>query len=590
MLLRIPITGNSVTSSTVIAPATQSSVAAGLSGDAWVDGVLTTPLLPLTPLATLGTGFAAHVGLSAGATEVVNQTARFGGLPTSSPAFASLPALITSIAVDPFGEPLIAGAIQPTASSSLLATETYDLPLRNTPTLALPNVLADAELSSATCNGSLCAGSAAYLAKLSPTNTVALSFSAIAVPFIVLRNLGSAEADNLQLTTSAGTLTTNCPTTLYPAGECDILLSGGAAGALTASSSDAVTQTVSFPAYSTSAPANTIVFYPKELDFGIQTSTSPTATRIVTVSNLGATSQTFTSALDISANPKGGTTSPFSQVSTDCTSSGSASALLLGPGGSCHITLGLTAPATSTSDGILAQNWLIAAHDVLLTGYSQAASLSVSDSEVDFGTQFSNGIHLPRYLYLSNPSTSAISHAAVSFPFGSPFTLTDACPATLLASSVCRIRIDYLAAKSTSSDSTTLTLDQGLSVLITGETLPPPQRHRHHHQPLSQRHANFRSLRQRRRRHRRFERHPDRHRLQHRRLYLPPHPRPHRRLHRRHQLRRSARRRPVLLRRPQLRALAARRARGPARRHRRLQHRPRLRGAHGHRNRRSPRE
>ncbi len=470
VLLRLPLDLSAVQSGTLLAPGTQSNVAAAPNGAAWVDGVLTAPFLPLASLAPFGSGFAVRVNSAI----AVDQTARFGGLPNLSPAYASLPALLTSIAVDPAGEPAIAGSMQPTASSSLLAAESYDLPLRNDPTSAFPSALRDAEPVAATCNGSLCSGSAAYLVKLDPrTSAASLAFSADALPFVVLRNLGSAEADGLQLTTSAGTLASNCPTTLPAGGECDLLLSGGSPGSLTASSSNGGSQTISFPAFSGTPPASTIVFFPKELDFGIQTSGSPAATRTITVSNLGTTNQTFTSALDAFSNPKVATASPFFEYSGDCTLTGAANTKTLAPGGTCHVVLGLSASSSATNDGLLQSNWSIGAGDVLLTGYSQAAALSVSATEIDFGTQYTNGIHLPRYLYLSNASSSAVPHAALTLPSGSAFSLTDACLSSLLPASICRIRIDYLAAHPTSTDSATLLLDGGFSVLLTGETLPP---------------------------------------------------------------------------------------------------------------------
>ena len=469
-MLRIPLNGSSVKSSTLIGPATQSFVAAGPDGSAWVDGILTAPLLPLTPLATLGSGFAVHIPAGA----AIDQTARFGGLPNLSPAYSSLFTSIVAIAVDPAGDPLIGGSVQPTASSSLLATETYDLPLSDTPTTALPSTITAAELTAAICNGSLCAGSAAYLAKLNPNASAAsLAFSADALPFVILRNLGTAEADNLQLTPTSGSLTSNCPTTLYPGGECDLLLSSEQAGTLTASSSTARTQSVPFSADYGTAPASTIVFYPKELDFGIQTSIDPTRTRVVTVTNLGNTMQTFTSALDTTVNTKTGISSPFSEVTSDCSTSGAVSTKQLAAGATCHITFGFIAASNPASDGSLSVEWSLGSHDVLLTGYSQAAALSVSASEVDFGTQFTTGFRLPRYLYLSNASTSSFPHTATGLPTGSAFTIADSCPATLLPNTICRIRIDYLAAQSASSDSSTLALDHGLSVLLTGQTMPP---------------------------------------------------------------------------------------------------------------------
>ena len=115
---------------------------------------------------------------------------------------------------------------------------------------------------------------------------------------------------------------------------------------------------------------------------------------------------------------------------------------------------------------------MIGKGDVALTGYSQSTALSVSSAEVDFGTQFVGGLRLPRYVYLSNSSGASIAHTAASLPANSSFLLTDGCPATLIAGSVCRIRVDY-GNTQPASDSATLLLDAGLSVLLTGTTLPP---------------------------------------------------------------------------------------------------------------------
>jgi hypothetical protein len=463
VLLRLPLDGSGVTNGVLLAPGSQSFVGPQAGGAVWVAGALSAPLLPVPALAGVGTVFAERVT----AANTIDQTARFGGLPNGNATYASLPITATGIAVDPGGEPLIAGSVAPTASSSLLSSETYDLPLRNAPTAAFPSTVTGAEQTAATCNGSLCAGSAAYLGKLDPAvNTSALTLSGAAAPFIVVRNLGSAAASGLTISATGSTVSTNCPTTLAAGAECDALLAGGAAGTLTATAG-ADTQTLTFAAYA--APASTIVFYPKELDFGIQTSTSASGQRVFTVSNLGRASQTFTSAIDSSAK----TASPFTQVATDCTSAGTTSAYLLAPGGSCHVTLAFTAPSTPSTDGFLQAEWSVGGKDILLTGYSEAASLSPSVLEIDFGTQYSNGLRLARYLYLSNNSAGPLSHATLSLPASSPFTLTDACESTLLPQSVCRIRIDYQSTASTSSDSTTLTLDNGTTVLLTGQTLPP---------------------------------------------------------------------------------------------------------------------
>ena len=466
VLLRLPLDGSSVLSGTLIAPGSQSVVAPAPNGAAWVAGDFTSglpPLLPQPALATLGTGYAVRVTPSVG----VDQTIRFGGLANQQQTYASLPVLLSGLAVDPSGALVAGGAAQPTASASLLATETYDLPLLATPTLALPSAITDAEIATAACAGSLCSGSAAWLAKVDPTTaSAALALSTGDLPFIVLRNLGSGPANALQLTSSTGTLTSNCSSSLAPGGECDALLTGGLAGTLTAAATSTATESVAFPSYT--APGSSIVFYPKELDFGIQTSSSAPAERVLTVSNLGSTTQTFTSSFfgSLVGNP------PFLEESSDCPLAGLNTVKSLVPGATCHITLGFIATPGSSNDGTVVGEWTLGSRQVVLTGYSQSAALSLSASEIDFGTEFQSGLRLPRFLYLSNSSSAPVSHTSVSLPGTSPFTVTDGCASTLPASSICQLRIDYLASFVPSTDSVTLNLDQGLDVLLTGLTLP----------------------------------------------------------------------------------------------------------------------
>jgi hypothetical protein len=466
VLLRVSTDGSTVKSGTVIAPGLASAVTSANGGAAWVGGsfaAATAPLLPRAALATIGTGYAVRFTPGAG----VDETVRFGGLADEQQTYASIPVTLSGLAVDASGEVLVGGAAQPTASANLLGTETYDLPLRGGSTAALPSAVTDAEDASGSCGGSLCAGSAGYLAKVGVgTATPALTFSTGDMPFVVLRNLGSATANGLQVTASAGTLATNCGSSLAAGAECDGLLSGGGAGTLTALAGNAATEAVGFGAYT--AAASGIVFYPKELDFGVQSSVSAAAVQTIAVTNLGTESETFASGIAVA--PKSST--PFSQSSTSCVLAASGDRFVLAAGATCQISVAFAAAADAESDGFVQGEWSIGARQVLLTGYGQAAALSVSASEVDFGTEFQGGLLLPRYLYLSNASTGAVSHAALSLPAASPFTVTDGCPATLAAQSVCRIRLDYVSATAPSTDSVTLTLDQGLSVLLTGVTMP----------------------------------------------------------------------------------------------------------------------
>jgi hypothetical protein len=201
-------------------------------------------------------------------------------------------------------------------------------------------------------------------------------------------------------------------------------------------------------------------------------SVSGAVTRTITVTNLTQQSETFTSALDVGAK----TTLPYTiaETASDCTISGTMTTKLLSPGGVCHITIGLTASSTASNDGAIAQSWLIGARSVQLTAYGQAAALSLSAGEVDFGTQYASGLRLPRYLYLSNNSTTAIEHAAVVLPGTSPFSVSDECPSELEAQTVCQLQLGYQSAQTTSADAVTLSLDEGLTALVTGRSLGQP--------------------------------------------------------------------------------------------------------------------
>ncbi len=215
-LLRLPLDGSSVIASTLLAPGNQSTLAPAPGTAVWITGTLNTPawLLPLTPLSEIGNSFALRVTQQG----TIDESLRLGGLPTTNPTFASVPVTLTSLATDPGGNPIFAGSAAPTASSSLLATETYDLALANTPTPALPNTLRTAVLAPGSCNGSLCAGSAAYLARLNPTAAApTLALSTDANPNITLRNLGSAPPPISSSPPPTSPSPTTAPPPCYPA-------------------------------------------------------------------------------------------------------------------------------------------------------------------------------------------------------------------------------------------------------------------------------------------------------------------------------------------------------------------------------------
>lgn len=458
-LLRLPLDGSNVLSSTLLAPGTASVVAPAPNGAAWISSNLpasiTFPLLPLAPLSDIGTSYALRVN----AQSTIDQAVRLGGNATTNPGFASIPGNITSLAVDLSGKPVFAGSINPTASGSLLGTLNYDLPLTHA-TAALPSSLRDAALPAGTCDGSLCAGSAAWLTKVDPDAVEAsLALSTDDYPNLTLRNLGSAIATGVALSATGFSVTTNCSATLNPASQCGILLAGSGPGTLAVATDNASTQTANLPAPAAS-PAS-VVFAPAELDFAVATPTSPAA-RTVIVTNLSQQSVTF---------PVAGSSSYFKETATDCTLVTTATRLLA-PNSACHITYTLS--ATSVASSFLEANWAIGSRNLHVAGYRQSTALNLSASEIDFGTLYTGGIRLPRYLYLSNNSGTSLPHTTVSLPAGGPFTVTDRCPSTLQPHTVCQLQLDYLSNNVPSTDSITLALDQGLSVLVTGTSLPQP--------------------------------------------------------------------------------------------------------------------
>jgi hypothetical protein len=476
-LVKIPIDGRSVLSSTLLVPGVQSALSTDPNGNVWVDGLLGGVLLPAflpnsqqPTLSDIGNSYALRVNMQT-VQPVVDQVLRFGGLPTSNPAYASAPVNLTSIATDASGNAIFAGGFQATTDSNFLATQQYDLPLLNISTTALPTSVSGTALPAGSCTSGQCTGAAAYLAKASPTTAaVSFVFSIDTLPNLTLRNLGSVPANGVSISASGYTFTTNCGSTLNAGAECSVALSGAGPGSITAQAGNAPVYTESLPADTGNLTADAIVFSPKELDFGVNTSASTVATRTLTVSNLSTQSQSFNSALDQSS--KIITAYSFSQVSSDCTLSGTT--FLLAAGASCQIALGFAASANATDDGFVQAQWSIGTRNLLLTSYTQTAALNLSSSEINFGTEYAGGLHTSRYLYISNNSSSAITHTPVTVDAISPFSVTDNCPATLEAQTVCQIQINYSSSTAPSSDSTLLALDDGLSVLVTGETLPQP--------------------------------------------------------------------------------------------------------------------
>lgn len=464
-LLRVPLDGQSVSQSVLLAAGTNSYVSAAPGGTAWVSGSLIVPQFPgvAPPDYNTGDTFLEHIT----ADGTINQTLRFGGMAVNHAAYASLTSSAGAPAV---GSALVylPGAVHAQVSTSLLSTQRFDLPLVGSATALLPNAVHDMLPTAAQCGSSaMCNGSGAWLAAVA-TSTAApsLGLSTDDLPNLTLRNLGSAAATGLTLSVSGYSYQTDCGAVLNPSSLCNIVLTGTGPGTITVTSANATSVTESLAA--NAAAADSIGIALREADFGVVTP-SHAETQTITVTNLTSTSQSFSSAADAATN--GGYV--LSQTATDCEAGSATGALTIPAASTCQIKLQM-ALASGANSGPVRAAWKVGTRDIVITGCLQASDLNVSATEVDFGTVTADSpaALLPRYLYLTNNGSSAIAHALVALPAGAPFTVTDNCPSTLDPGAVCQIMLTYAPTGTTSVDSVVLSLDEGLSVLVTGSLVP----------------------------------------------------------------------------------------------------------------------
>lgn len=452
----------------MLAPGTQSHVAAAPDGSSWVTMPLATPLLPSTIAASFepGDSLLVHVLVSG----EFAQSLRLGGLSAGNASYASLTTSVAAPAVSADGSIVaVPGTVTINLSSSLLATQHFDLPTFGAPNSALPNSAQDIVPDAASCgSASQCMGSGGLIAIVDPTTAAAsLAVSTGDLPNITVSNLGSANASSFSVTASGYSFTSDCGSSLSSASQCGVALIGSGPGSITVSAAGDTSSAITLPANTTSA--DPLALSASELDFGIVSGAGPAATLSLTVTNLTGKPQTFIAALD--AGPSV-TAYTLAIAATTCAQV-AQNQLAVAAGESCALTFSLAATASSSNDGPVHSVWKIGPRDATLTGFVQAAALSLSATEIDFGQRspLAGAIHLPRYLFLSNNSLSAVAHTTVTLPASSPFSVIDDCPSMLQPQSVCRLTFSYSSATAPSLDSATVNLDEGLSVLLTGQTL-----------------------------------------------------------------------------------------------------------------------
>ncbi len=462
-LLRIDAAGGSVEESILLVPGTGATVTAGPGGTAWVSGALATPLGTAG-----GTGdmFLLHVSQSG----AVDSLQRFGGAPTTNWEYANLtglPAGAPAVTADG-NTATLAATLTASVDASLAASEHFDLSLLTPGGDVLPGLAG--EILPPSCSGqSQCSGSAGLLATVHlGSDSGSFSLSTGDSPNLIVRNLGGGVAADLTIAATGYTDATSCGTVLAPWAQCVVALSGPGPGSLAVSAANATTVTASLPA--SSVVPSPFALSTTELDFGVVTADSSPSSRTVTVTNLISSAQSFVSAADGVPGA-----APYTLAELASTCAGTPGAHIVAANSSCTVTVGLSARPDPANDGPVRAAWLLGGHDVAITGVTQAAAVTVSSPAIDFGVRMRGQTRsLPRFLYLSNNSDTATEHTPVSLPSDSPFAVADACPSTLEAHSVCQLVLTYSQPIAPAADSATLVLDAGLTVLLTGEVLPPP--------------------------------------------------------------------------------------------------------------------
>ena len=454
-VLRMSLDGQTLISSTPLLPGTGALATAVSDGSVWVSGSVSVPLFPgsTAPDDAAGDSFLLRVN----AQGVVDQTLRVGGTPVTNPLYASVSTMAAAPAVNG-DEVVLPATVSVSAASSLLGTEHFDLPLVSAPNAVLPSEVSDVLPSATACtNSSECSGSAGLLTVVNTAASApSLALSVDALPNLTLRNFAATATSGLTITATGYAETNDCPEALSPSAQCGIVLRGSGPGTMTISAANAATSTVSLPA--SNNVANPTVVSAAELDFGIVTAATA-VTRTITVTNLSAMAQTFSSQLE------SGSSTQFTESATTC---GSLAAHSVAANSSCTVTLQVKA---ASADGVLTGYWSVTGTDVRVSAFSQANALSLSSTAIDFGTQIAgSSVTLPRLLYLSNNGSATLAHIAVKVPSSSSFTATDNCPDALEPRSVCQIAFGYSDASAPADDAMTVTVD-GNDVLVTGQTI-----------------------------------------------------------------------------------------------------------------------
>ena len=292
---------------------------------------------------------------------------------------------------------------------------------------------------------------------LTNSGTAALSISSIAVA-------GANSGDFAQTNTCPASLAINASCTL------SVTFSPSASGSRTASvqvTDNAADSPESVSLSGTGvAPAPTVTLSPASLAFGTQQAATVSTAKTVTLANSG------TAALSISSIAVAGTNAGDFAQTNNCPAS-----LAVNANCTISVTFDPTATGSRTASVQVTDNAADSPESVSLDGTGSAPAVSLSPTNLSFGSQVMGSPSSAQSVTLTNNGSAALTISSIALTGANPgdFAQTNTCPAspaTLAVNGTCTISVTFnptaLGSRSASVQITDNALDSPESVAVSG--------------------------------------------------------------------------------------------------------------------------
>ncbi len=293
-----------------------------------------------------------------------------------------------------------------------------------------------------------------FLAKISPASGPKISLTSpntksfdLIVPFLLLRNVGSADLqiNNISLGAGLSKQVNNCGAIVPAGGSCVLTVSDAnghlAAGSITlTSNAQPSTQTFSPVLPPGASPGQPIGDWPifQDVNFVFPPQLSGTSTNTIPLKiwNLGTENSKVDSVI---------TSGDVSQTN-DCST--------LVSGASCTVQVSLT-PVSNVADQlhiVYDTNINSSSHqgtggfvqDYFVTVFPSSQQILLSTRNVEFGYQLVGGIAIPRVITLTNTGNIAVSAPSVSIQGATEFTVSGStCTSSLPAHQSCVVGVKF---------------------------------------------------------------------------------------------------------------------------------------------------